>query len=167
MNLFQHRKIRAKDILEGGIARPLDADLLVATIESAEGRHIEPTAQTKRAMAPAPLSPLEQAAEREREQRRSVDSARSSASAPTTMRRMPPPPIPARRQRASVDFVSANTNSEANASTVSIPLHTPPHDGELVPVDLHEEKEKEKETEALDTKYSPPAYRPSTPPASA
>jgi len=40
---FYGRKIKAKEILAGNIARPLNADLLVATIESAEGRHIEPT----------------------------------------------------------------------------------------------------------------------------
>lgn len=38
---FYGRKIRAKEILAGGIDRPLEADILVATIESAEGRHVE------------------------------------------------------------------------------------------------------------------------------
>ncbi|KAF8318936.1 uncharacterized protein EI90DRAFT_3020903 [Cantharellus anzutake] len=39
---FYGRKIRARQILGGNIERPSDADILVATIESAEGRHIEP-----------------------------------------------------------------------------------------------------------------------------
>ncbi|KAF9516276.1 hypothetical protein BS47DRAFT_1390912 [Hydnum rufescens UP504] len=43
---FYGRHIKAKDILAGGINRPADADLLVATIESAEGQHTEPTSSS-------------------------------------------------------------------------------------------------------------------------
>jgi len=45
---FYGRKVRAKEILAGETERPSDADLLVATIESAEGRHIEHVVHPKK-----------------------------------------------------------------------------------------------------------------------
>jgi len=43
---FYGRPVKAKDILVGAINRPAEADLLVATIESAEGQHTEPTSSS-------------------------------------------------------------------------------------------------------------------------